>query len=40
MQRIQIKSTDSKESTVVPISAQFGALSLLEEMKIEHTFKK
>lgn len=40
MQNIQIKSTYSMASTVVPISAQFGALSLLEEMKEEYTLKK
>lgn len=40
MQSGQTKSTYSIECTVVPISAQFGALSPLEEMKEEYTLKK
>lgn len=40
MQSVQTKSTYSMECTVVPISAQFGALSLLKEMKEECTLKK
>lgn len=40
MQSGQTKSTYSIECTVVPISAQFDALSPLEEMKEEYTLKK
>lgn len=40
MQSVQTKLTNSMECTVVPIYAQFGTLSLLEEMKEEYTLKK